>query len=80
MSTYVVTRDGQYYAGFVDGHPVWQPRRARDAQFCGEVAEKIVQQLTALGYAGCELKMYRARLRSPFPQRRGGRRNRDDDA
>jgi len=68
MSTYVIERDGEYYAGFSDGRPVWQVKRRPETQFEGAVAEKIVQQLTGLGFTGMELKLYQPRVRT-----RGGR-------
>jgi hypothetical protein len=64
MSTYVITRDGDYYAGFLEGRPVWQYRRGAETQFDGDTADMIVRQLAALGYVGVELKMYRPRMRA----------------
>jgi len=64
MTTYVITRDGNYYAGFLEGRPVWQHRRGPETQFDADTADKIMLQLIALGYVGIELKMYRPRMRA----------------
>jgi hypothetical protein len=48
---YVVMRDGEYYACFVEGVPVW--RRTRTF-FEREEAQRIARQLVALGFAGAE--------------------------
>jgi hypothetical protein len=66
---YVIERDREYYAGFVDGRPSWLTQRRPETQFDSETAEKIVQQLRACGYTGMEVKLYQARVRT-----RGGRK------
>ena len=61
---YVIVRDGFYYAGFLEGRPVWDTMRRPETQFDGDTAEVILRQLLALGYSGCELKLYQKRLRA----------------
>jgi hypothetical protein len=67
---YVIERDREFYAGFVDGRPVWLTQRRPETQFDAELAEKIIQQLRAAGYSGMEVKLYQARVRT-----RGGKTN-----
>lgn len=51
MDFVIVNKDGQIYAGYIDGEPAWRRARRSDMQMSEELAHNLVGQLTALGFS-----------------------------
>ncbi len=58
MNWTIQNAEGEFYAGFQEGKPVWFRSRRKETRFDETTANLVLKQLTQLGFSGLEKKLY----------------------
>lgn len=64
MQYVIENEDGEFYAGFQEGKPVWFRSRRPETRFDAALADTIMRQLTHLGFQKIEKKLYEGKVRA----------------
>lgn len=64
MQFVIENEDGEFYAGFTEGRPVWFKSRRPETRFDEALADTILRQLTHMGFQKIEKKMFEGKVRA----------------